>query len=214
MGELICLDTRRKARSRAPEEARPTFFFDLACPLSYLVAERIERTLGDVDWVPVSAPSRAARLDRADLDELREYAESRARRLRLPLVWPDRFPAPVPCALRAAAYASEIGAGASFALAASRLAFCGGFDLDDPEALAEAAAAAGVPLDACLKAAGAPEQDEPLAIAADVLRSRGGEYAPAIDIGGRLLAGDAGLAAVSLTLGVRPLRTGPLAPAG
>ena len=39
-------------------------------------------------------------------------------------------------------------------LAAGRLAFCGGFDLDDPEILAEAAAAAGLGLDGCLRAAG------------------------------------------------------------
>jgi 2-hydroxychromene-2-carboxylate isomerase len=69
-------------------------------------------------------------------------------------VWLDRFPADVPRALRAATFASEIGAGPRFALAASRLTFCGGFDLDDPETLVEAAAAAGVPLDPCLEAAG------------------------------------------------------------
>ena len=37
---------------------------------------------------------------------------------------------------------AEGGRGAGFVLAASRLAFCGGFDLEDPEILAEAAAAA------------------------------------------------------------------------
>ena len=71
--------------------------------------------------------------------------------LRLPLVWPDRLPRRARGRSRAAAYAAEIGAGARFALAASRLAFCGGFDLDDPETLAEAAAAAGIPLRACLR---------------------------------------------------------------
>ena len=67
---------------------------------------------------------------------------------------PSEFPARSTRALRAAARASELGAGARFALAATRLHFCGGFDLDDPETLAEAAAAAGVPLDECLAAAG------------------------------------------------------------
>ena len=38
-------------------------------------------------------------------------------------------------------------------LAIGRLSFCGGFDVDDPEILAEAAAAAGLDLDACLLAA-------------------------------------------------------------
>ena len=41
--------------------------------------------------------------------------------------------------MRAAHYASQQGRGAAFVLAAGRLAFCGGFDLDDPELLAEAA---------------------------------------------------------------------------
>ncbi len=53
------------------------------------------------------------------------------------------------CARRA--YASTIGCGAQFALAAMRLAFCGGFDLEDPEILAEAAAAAGIPLAGLLR---------------------------------------------------------------
>src|SRR3712207_6951120 len=34
-----------------------------------------------------------------------------------------------------------------------RLAFCGGYDLEDPEVLGEAAAAAGIGLDDCLRAA-------------------------------------------------------------
>ncbi len=37
-------------------------------------------------------------------------------------------------------------------LAAGRLAFCGGFDLDDPELLAEAAAAAGIDMEGWLSA--------------------------------------------------------------
>ncbi len=52
--------------------------------------------------------------------------------------------------MRVASLAAERGRGAAFVLAAGRLAFCGGFDLDDPEILAEAAAAAGLALDECL----------------------------------------------------------------
>ena len=81
-------------------------------------------------------------------------AERRAARagLRLPLIWPERFPEDVPAAMRAAHYASEQGRGAAFVLAAGRLAFCGGFDLDDPELLAEAAAAAGIDMQGWLSA--------------------------------------------------------------
>ncbi len=87
-------------------------------------------------------------------------------------MWPDRFPGPVPSAMRAAAYASEVGHGRAFALAASRLAFCGGFDLDDPEILAEAADAAGMSLDGCLAAAGDRNWDLPLEAASRMLAAR------------------------------------------
>ena len=56
--------------------------------------------------------------------------------------------------MRVAAYAAEHDRGAAFTLAACRLAFCGGFDLEDPEVLAEAAAAAGLGLEESLRAAG------------------------------------------------------------
>ena len=116
---------------------RPAFFFDLSCPFSYLVAERVERLLGEVNWVPAPTWSRA------DPEAAVQRATAMARAARLPLVWPEAFPAPVPRALRAAAYAGEIGAGARFALAALRLAFCGGFDLEKRSVLTDVAAAAG-----------------------------------------------------------------------
>ena len=71
--------------------------------------------------------------------------------MRLPLVWPEHFPRETPAALRAASHAAEIGAGCRFALAARRLAFCGGFDLEGPEILAEAAAAASLRLRTALR---------------------------------------------------------------
>lgn len=67
-------------------------------------------------------------------------------------------------------------------LAASRLAFCGGFDLEDPEILAEAAAAADVPLDECLSAAGDPTIDAQLEATARGLTTRGVSNLPAIRI--------------------------------
>jgi 2-hydroxychromene-2-carboxylate isomerase len=127
--------------------------------------------------------------------ELRTRADSAARALRLPLVWPDRFPGGARCAQRASAFACEIGAGAAFALAATRLAFCGGFDLEDPETLAEAAAAAGVPLQECLSAAGETWRDEELEATAELLRARGISELPAIRIGDRWFEGEAGLQA-------------------
>jgi 2-hydroxychromene-2-carboxylate isomerase len=206
MGQVIYLNERRSERSRSHVVTPPLFFFDVSCPLSYLTAERIERKLGEVEWVPVDgatlragdagqqAPTETVPAD-ADVHGLRTRADSCARALRLPLVWPDRFPGAARCAQRASAFACEIGAGAAFALAASRLAFCGGFDLEDPETLAEAAAAAGVPLEECLSAAGETWRDEELEANADLLRARGISELPAIRIKDQWFEGEAGLLA-------------------
>jgi 2-hydroxychromene-2-carboxylate isomerase len=172
MGDVIML-WERVADRPSSGASRSALFFDLGCPFSYLAAERVERALGDVDWVPCSLP-----------------AERQAFALQLPLVWPDRFPGAVPMAMRAAVYAAEIGAGARFAQAASRLAFCGGYDLEDREILAEAAAAAAVPVDECLAAAGDPARDVRLQATARRLASCGVPRLPAIRIGRRWLWSD------------------------
>jgi 2-hydroxychromene-2-carboxylate isomerase len=208
MGQVIYLEERRSERSRTAVVSPPLFFFDVSCPLSYLTAERIERKLGEVEWVPVdgaslrasagpegsAGPGGSADTD-AEMPGLRARADSCARALRLPLVWPDRFPGAARCAQRASVFACEIGAGAAFALAATRLAFCGGFDLEDPETLAEAAAAAGVPLEECLSAAGETWRDEELEANAELLRARGISALPAIRIGDQWFEGEAGLLA-------------------
>ena len=213
MGQVIYLDERRSEGSRAASMTRPLFFFDVSCPLSYLAAERIERKLGEVDWIPVDGASLRVPVagqepqPRGDDHFLRSRADSYARALRLPLIWPDSFPEAARCAQRASAFACEIGAGAGFALAASRLAFCGGFDLEDPETLAEAAAAAGVPLEECLRAAGETWRDEELESNTGLLRARGIGELPAICIGDQWFEGEAGLmAAGARTAGPQTVR--------
>ena len=190
MGELIFLDQRRVDRSLAPRNMRPAFFFDLSCPFSYLVAERVERELGEAEWIPVAASAVSRALGDSDVPSIKALAQRRAAALRLGLVWPERFPFEAPRALRAAAHAAELGAGPRFALAASRLAFCGGFDLEDPEILAEAAAAASVPWEECLTAARETERDGALQMTADGLRSRAVRSLPAIRVGRRWLQGE------------------------
>lgn len=194
MGELIHLSDHRTASPRPAVERPSAFYFDIACPLSYLTAERIERRLGEVQWVAVDGGCVRSR-QFACCPGMRERIEACARALRLPLVWPDRFPSPAPRALRAAAFACEIGAGAPFALAASRLAFCGGFDLEDTDTLAEAAAAARVPLRACLEAAGESFRDAELAATASALHAWGVRELPAICLGPQWYWGEAGLVA-------------------
>lgn len=199
MGELIDLAQRRADRSRVRGTGVPSFFFNLACPFSYLAAERVERVLGDVEWVPVALDA-ASHPNRSQLAATRAHAESCAVALRLPLVWPETFPGSTPRALRAACFAAERGAGARFALAAGRLAFCGGFDLQDPEILAEAAAASGIGLTECMAAAGETERDEALKATGIGLASRGVSSLPAIRVAKSLFAGDGALASATAML--------------
>ncbi len=189
MGELIVLAERLADRARSRSDARPAFFFDLACPFSYLAAERVERLLGEVEWVPVSGLSPAP----AGGGDVRAAAEARAAELRLPLVWPERFRSTTRGASRAAVRATQLGCGASFAVAAARLRFCGGFDLEDPEVLAEAAAAAGVELEECLAAARDQKLDAPLDATAHGLVARGVRVLPAVRVHGGFFAGEDGL---------------------
>ncbi|MGN6170863.1 MAG: DsbA family protein, partial [Solirubrobacteraceae bacterium] len=184
MGKLIVLAERLADRARA--QARATFFFDLACPFSYLAAERVERLFGEVEWVPVAGPLHAY----SGGVGLRAAAEARARELRLPLVWPERFPATVNGALRSAMRATQAGVGARFALSAARFAFCGGFDLEDPEILAEAAAASGFALAECLEAAGAEALDGSLHATARGLVAHGVGRLPAVRVSHGFFAGE------------------------
>jgi 2-hydroxychromene-2-carboxylate isomerase len=205
MGEVIELKDQLADRSRPRRGVRATFFYDIACPFSYLVADRVERALGQVEWVPAPAVALDGGARWALFDATRELAERHAVAARLPLVWPDQFPANTRHALRAASYAAENGAGASFALAAARLAFCGGFDLEDPEILGIAAAAAGLPVDECLLAAREPARDLVLWATARGLRARGVNALPALRLGRRFIEGERILSEGAALLGAHAL---------
>ena len=207
MGDVISLADRRvrkasgKAGGRGPTTA--AFHFDLACPFSYLALERVERLLPGVRWRPTIADA----LHRGDpwADDAagavaREAAERRAHELRLPLSWPAEHARTARGAMRAAHHAAELGRGGEFALAAARLAYCGGFDLNDPEVLAEAAAAAGIPLDTCLRAAGDVARDGPLEQAGRRLLASGADRLPAIRVGRVLHCGEAQVAQAAAVL--------------
>ena len=190
MGEVIELKDQRADRSRPRGGVGAAFFYDVACPFSYLVAERLEHRLGEVEWVPAPAVGLDGGSRWIRFDATRALAERDALVARLPLVWPDRFPANTRHALRAASYAAETGAGASFGLAASRLAFCGGFDLEDPAILAVAAASAGISVEGCLLAARDPERDRTLWATARGLYRRGVRRLPALRLGRRFIEGE------------------------
>jgi len=201
MGDVISLTELRAARlaSAAPRGgrgARATLYFDVASPWTYLAAERAERLFGDMAWRPAAADvllgGRSAPDPRGAA--LRSAAERRAFELRMPLVWPEGWPLSGRSAMRVAALAADQGRAAPFVLAAGRLAFCGGYDLDDPEVIAEAAAAAGLMLDEALAAAGELRRDGPTERTAMRLLRRGADELPVLAVGRRLFAGEARLA--------------------
>lgn len=200
MGEVISLEQRRRGRAEGrqtrgvPSAGRPatTLFFDLGSPGTYFAAERAERLFPGLSWRP--ALLEAGTVDAPPPEAVQRAAVARAAALRMPLVWPERHPSVGHVAMRVAAFAGERGQAATFVLAASRLAFCGGFDLDDPEILAEAAAAAALPLDECLRAAGDRSRDEAMLAAGRKLAAAGACELPAVKVGRRLFCGEERLA--------------------
>jgi 2-hydroxychromene-2-carboxylate isomerase len=190
VGNVISLAEHRRMRGSAPSvtapsrSARVTFAFDLSSPYTYLAAERVDRLFPNVVWRPVLEEV----LQLPPLD--RTAVEDRAHALGMPLVWPDLGPESVRPAMRVAALAAERGCAASFVLAASRLAFCGGFELDHPEALAEAAAAANLGLEDCLHAAGDEGRDGALEEGARKLMAQGAERLPVLRVGRLLFSGE------------------------
>jgi 2-hydroxychromene-2-carboxylate isomerase len=192
MGTLIDLASRRAARAERGAAAAlrgvaVVFSFDTASPYTYLAAERVDRMFPAAAWEPVCPR------ELVGVEELAQ-AEQRARALRMPLVWPDAWRADGRRVRRVAAFAATVDRAPAFVVAAGRLAFAGGFDLDDPAVLCDAAAAAGLPVDAALDAAEDLRYDDALAAAARRLHAAGARELPLLEVGGRRFEGEARLA--------------------
>lgn len=191
MSNVVSLAEHRRARIAAPSAttvaraARATFYFDLSSPFTYLAAERVDRLFPGLVWKPVL--EEVLQLTPVDAAS----AEQRAGVLGLPLVWPaDLGPETVRPAMRVASLAAERGVAAPFVLAATRLAYCGGFELDHPEVLAEAAAAASLGLEDCLHAAGDAGRDGAMEEGARRLLAQGADRLPALRVGRVLFPGE------------------------
>jgi 2-hydroxychromene-2-carboxylate isomerase len=212
MGHVISLDERRAAvravNERPASRLKATFFFDLASPFTYLAAERVDRLFPGLTWKPALTEALHAGTPltaSVDREAAQQAAAERAAALQMPLVWPDGFPASARVAMRVASFAaSEGGRAAPFVLAASRLAFCGGFDLDDPEVLAEAAAAAGLGLSEVLAAAGDRSRDELMEATALRLLAQGAQRLPVLRVGRTLFCGEDRIAEAAAAVRHRP----------
>jgi len=183
---------RSRDRRVGGDRVRTSFYFDLADAGTYLAAERVDLLFPGVTWVPASleALHEGLAISAPPAPAQRAAVAERAAMLNMPLVWPEADPSPRRVAMRAAAHACAEGSGGAFVLAASRLAFCGGFDLDDPEVLAEAAAAAGLPLQEVLEAAGDPSRDVELEATSMRPLAAGADRLPAIRVGRSLFCGE------------------------
>jgi 2-hydroxychromene-2-carboxylate isomerase len=163
-----------------------TLYFDLASPATYLLAERADRLLAGLRWRPACS---LALLGDGSGHELRAIAE-RAAQLQLPFVHPTRSRRCVRRAMRVATLAAERGAGALFVLAATRLMFCGDFDIEEPEILAEAAAVAGIGVHEMLRAANDQRRDAVAVRAGRELLVAGASRLPAVRVGDALFCGE------------------------
>ena len=168
------------------------FAFDLASVETYLVAGRVWKMapIGLV-WCPVSLGTLGPGATPSVLDADRGAAERRAREIGLPLAWPERHGESLPRALRVAALAAEQGRGGTFMLAAARLAFAGGYNLDwDPDLLLDAASVAGLNPRQAMLAADDHSRDLALEQQAARLRSLGISLLPALRINRELALGE------------------------
>jgi 2-hydroxychromene-2-carboxylate isomerase len=212
MGHVISLEEHRRARQATDElpraRSKVTFYFDLASPFTYLAAERVDRMFPDLSWRPALTEALHAGDPLAaspDREAAQRAAEERAATLQMPLVWPDDYPTGARVAMRVASLATSEGTSAApFVLAASRLAFCGGFDLDDPEVLAEAAAAAGLGLPEVMAAAGDRSRDGEMEATALRLLAQGATRLPVLKVDRTLFCGEHRIAEAAASIRRRP----------
>jgi 2-hydroxychromene-2-carboxylate isomerase len=179
-------------------EQRPVFYYDLGSPYSWLAAERVNSELPEVPvWRPILLGGLFKALEReswATTDKREEgiqEVERRAAAYGLPEVrWPDPWPGNTLLAMRTATYATSIGKGVSFALAAFRQAFAGGRDLSDPESVMIAAAACELHPNAVAKAVEQQAVKDALKEATEEALARGVVGVPSIAVGDEVFWGD------------------------
>ena len=162
------------------------FYFDLASPRSYLVAERILHELpGPAEWRPVLASALPG-----PAEETGELAAVAAELGLQPLRMPDPFPFDSSLAMRVATYAKSIGRTVPFAQAAFRQAYAGGHSLQDTDYVLISAAACEMHPAAVLRGAELRSVREQLAAATSSAARAGVRGVPALTVGDVVVEGD------------------------
>jgi 2-hydroxychromene-2-carboxylate isomerase len=179
------------------------FYFDLASPLAYLVAERVLHELPvTAEWQPVLARELAGTC--AEATPPREAIERRAQELGLqPMRWPEPFPFDSALAMRVATYARSIGRSVPFAQAAFRQAFAGGRSLAEADNVLIAAAACEMHPKAVLASERRPAIAQELERCTAAAVAAGVREVPAVRVGDSVFTGERALARALVELGVR-----------
>lgn len=180
------------------EAARPTFYYDLGSPYSWLAAERINALFPVVPiWEPILLGALFKRFGRDSWangpgrEEGMHEVERRASEYGLPPVrWPDPWPGNTLTAMRAAVFAKQAGRTVAFSLAAFRQAFAGGRDLGDPDNVVIAAAACELHPNAVLKGIESRTVKDALRAATDAAAERGVVGVPSVAVGNEVFWGD------------------------
>ncbi len=174
------------------------FYFDLASPLAYLLAEQILHVLpGPAEWQPVlarelpGAESFDAFRCAQERDVARAQIARRAEELGLQeLRWPEPFPFDSSLAMRVATYARSIGRTVPFVQAAFRQAFAGGHSLQNPDYVLIAAAACEMHPTAVLRGAQMRSVAEQLSSCTRAAAEAGVSDVPALAVAGRIFQGE------------------------
>jgi 2-hydroxychromene-2-carboxylate isomerase len=190
---------------------RATFYFDLGSPYVYLAAERISEVLPEpVAWQPVSLGALFKLAGRSSWslgDPGRREAgiaevERRAERYGLPPVrWPEPWPSNYLFAMRACAFAFEMGRGRELAVQALRYAFRDGRDLGVPEHVLKVAEQVGLDSTAVEEATQSSEVKLALRAATQDAHELGVFGVPTVAVGDELFWGDDRLQDAAAALG-------------
>ncbi len=172
-----------------PPQSLPAFYFDLASPEAYLVAERILQVMPvATEWIPVLARDLP---DPGRVDDPRRIAQweaTGAERGMQAFRWPSPLPFDSELGMLAATYAKQIGRIVAFALAAFRQAYAAARPMSEADNVVIAGSACEMHPTALLKATALKSTHTALTEATALAAARGVRDVPAIWVPGA--AGD------------------------